>query len=202
MRTSSLARVAAVALQVGCLGTVIHLDRNAPGSAALEVPPPDDLPVGSAIDPADPGERLVAVVPELTAGGGYWSGSWSAASSAQLAFFYGDRLRSHYSDDLPFGDNRVAPFRSLGAAVGFDLLAPGGGTRRLTASVRIAEAVGGAELGWGLEPGPGEHSFFLGGYIAGWARFFYVRLLYGLGRDFGFESGVALDYALTWVWSK
>lgn len=188
--------------QWGCLGSVVHLDRNAPGIADLARPPHDDLPVGDTVDPADPGERIFTLAPEVTAGGGYWSGKWSAASSAQLAFFYGDRARSHFSDDLPFGDNRVAPARALGGAVGFDLVAPGGGTRRLTASIRIAEVVGGAEIGWGVEPEPGEHSFFLGGYLAGWSRFLYVRLLYGLGRDFGFESGIALDYAFSWVWSK
>lgn len=199
------ARVAAMVLALvlgGCLGRVVHLTRNAPGHTELSRPPPPELPVGSAVEPLDPGERLFAVIPEATVGPIFRNGEWALLATGQVAFLYGDRLRSHYADDLMFGDTRVAPNRAIGAAIGIDLVSTDTESRRLTLALRFADTLGGLEAGYGFAPGPRVHSMFLGAFMSGWARFFHVRVFYAFERDFGVEIGATLDYAFTWVWSK
>jgi hypothetical protein len=187
----------------GCLGRVVHLQRNAPGRAALSRPPPADLPVGAAVEPRDPGERLFAVIPEATVGPIFRNGELALLATGQVAFLYGDRLTSHYADDLMFGDDtRVAPNRAIGGAIGLDLVSTDTASRRLTLALRLADTLGGIEAGYGFAPGPRIHSIFLGAYLSGWSRFFHVRVFHAFDNDVGVEIGLTLDYAFTWVWSK
>jgi len=202
-------RAAALALSglltlplAGCLGRVVHLPNNAPGRADLARPPPAELPVGASYEPRDPGERLVAVIPEATFGPIFRNGEWALLATGQLAFLYGDRATSHRADDLFFGDTRVAPNRAIGGAIGIDVVSTDDDGRRLTMAVRLADTLGGIELGYGFAPGPRVHSIFLGAYLAGWSRFFHVRVFQAFERDIGVEIGLTLDYAFTWVWSK
>ena len=186
----------------GCLGRVVHLPLNAPGRASLDQPPAAELPVGAAVEPRDPGERLFAVIPEATVGPIFRNGDWALLTTGQVAFLYGDRTTSHRADDLFFGDTRVAPNRAIGGAIGFDLVSTDDDGRRLTMAVRLADTLGGVEAGYGFAPGPRVHSIFLGAYLSGWSRFFHVRVFHAFERDIGVEIGATLDYAFTWVWSK
>lgn len=201
-----LGRVAVSVLSLaaaGCLGRVVHLPRNAPGRAELSRPPPAELPAGAALAPRDPGERLVAVIPEVTVGPIFRNGEWALLAAGQVAFLYGDRTTSHFGDDLMFGDDtRVAPNRAIGGAIGIDLLSTDPESRRLTLALRVADTLGGLEAGYGFAPGPRIHSIFLGAYMSGWSRFFHVRVFHAFDEDFGVEIGATLDYAFTWVWSK
>ena len=205
MRTACVAvLVVALALAAaGCLGTVVHVPRNAPGRAALRRPPPAELAVGTAVPPDDPGERLFAIVPEVSFGPIYRNGAWAALATGQVAFLYGDRATSHRADDLFFGDDtRVAPNRAIGGAIGLDLVSTRDNGRRVTLAVRIADTLGGLEAGYGFAPGPSIHSIFLGAYLSGWSRFFHVRIFHAFEEDVGVEIALTLDYAFTWVWSK
>jgi hypothetical protein len=199
-------RLAAVALAAlfgaGCLGTVVHVRRNAPGRARLSRPPPAELPVGETVRPDDPGERLLAIIPEISLGPTYRNGGWALLNTGQIAVLYGDRSTSHFADDLFFGDTRVAPNRAIGGAIGVDLVSTDGDDRRLTLSIRLADTLGGLEAGYGFAPGPRIHSIFLGAYLSGWSRFFHVRVFQAFERDVGVEIALTLDYAFTWVWSK
>ncbi len=189
-------------LSTGCLGTVVHLPQNAPGRAELGRAPPAELAVGASVPPRDPGERLVAVIPEVSFGPIFRNGAWALLATGQVAFLYGDRATSHRADDLFFGDTRVAPNRAIGGAVGIDLVSTDGDGRRLTLAVRLADTLGGLEAGYGFAPGPRIHSIFLGAYLSGWSRFFHVRVFQAFEGDVGVEIALTLDYAFTWVWSK
>lgn len=191
-----------ILLLAGCLGTVVHVPRNAPGRAELPRAPPAELAVGASVPPGDPGERLFAIVPEASVGPTFRNGDWALLATGQVAFLYGDRATSHLADDLFFGDTRVAPNRAIGGAIGIDLVSTDGDDRRLTLSVRIADTLGGLEAGYGFAPGPRIHSIFLGAYLSGWSRFFHVRVFQAFERDIGVEIALTLDYAFTWVWSK
>lgn len=197
------AALSAVALlAAGCLGTVVHVPVNAPGRANLARPPPAELAIGAAEEPGDPGERLVAVIPEVSFGPIYRNGAWALLATGQVAFLYGDRSTSHRADDLFFGDTRVAPNRSIGGAIGLDLVSTDDDGRRVTLALRVADTLGGLEAGYGFAPGPRIHSIFLGAYLSGWSRFFHVRVFQAFDGDIGVEIAATLDYAFTWVWSK
>lgn len=196
MRTILLAPLLA-----GCFGTVFHLERNAPGTGSVRQPPPE-IEVGHRVRPDDPGERMVSVVPEVSFGGGLWEESWSLVSTAELGGWYGENPTSHVSDSIFGGDMRVIPLWSVGGAVGYDLLPLGQAERRLTVLGRVTSEGMGIEGGWGLEPTAREHSAILGLFLSSWSRFAFLRLVWGPERGFGGEAGIALDYALTWVWSR
>lgn len=195
--------VASALLLTGCLGTVVHVPRNAPGRTDVERAPPAELAVGAVVPPRDPGERLVAVVPEVSVGPAFRNGDFDLLATGQVAFLYGDRATSHRADDLFFGDDtRVAPNRAIGGAIGLDLVSTRDNGRRVTLAVRIADTLGGLEAGYGFAPGPSIHSIFLGAYLSGWSRFFHVRIFHAFEEDVGVEIALTLDYAFTWVWSK
>jgi hypothetical protein len=186
----------------GCFGTVFHLERDAPGPGPVRDPPSADLGVGQRVRPEDPGEQSVTVAPELTLGGGLWDRRWSVASSGQIAAWYGEHDHSHVADQPIGGDSRIAPLWSVGGAVGYDVLPLGGADRRATLTFRATDEGMGLEAGWVWEPTNDVHSGSAGVFLSSWSRFFYLRALWGPERGWGVESGLALDYGLTWVWSR
>lgn len=189
-------------LCTGCFGTVFHLEHDAPGSGTVQHAPSLDLGIGQRVRPDDPGEQNVTVAPEATFGGGVWDGEWSPASSGQVAAWYGEHDRSHMADQFFGGDSRIAPLWSVGGALGYDILPLGGADRRTTLTFRVTDEGLGVESGWAWEMTSDNHSGFAGIFLSSWSRFFYLRMLWGPERGFGAESGIALDYALTWVWSR
>lgn len=190
-----------VPLLAGCLGTVVHLERNAPGTGSVRQPPPEGIEIGQRVRPDDPGERMVSVAPEVSFGGGLWD-SWSVVSTAELGAFYGESPTSHVSDSIFGGDSRVIPLWSVGGAVGYDLVPLGQADRRATTLARITSEGMGLEGGWGIEPATQEHSVLFGFFLSSWSRFFFLRTVWSPEHGFGGEAGIAIDYAFTWVWSR
>ena len=188
-------RRAAIAVTV-LAGCHFHRDTNAPGLTDVENPPADRT--AGRVEPADPGEEMLAINPGVLAGGGGREASPEGFGEfgVEVSVVRGSNERSHIEDGF-----FTYPLRGVGAALGWSALRltdedPEVGPLYAEAYVfRLPWAAGG---GWAVNPADGDHGPQL--FVAGMSLYIRGRYLFDDGAEItaGFQGKIPF----VWVWSR
>jgi len=173
-----------------------HRDTNAPGISDIEVPPADRT--AAHVDPEDPGENMLAVIPGVLAAGGMRKDSPHALGEfgPEVSIVRGASPRSHSEDGF-----FVYPMTGIGGALGWSALRVNGGDADLgplyAEIYRVDEGVA-AGGGWSWNPADGDH----GPQLFVTSLGFYLRGRYLFDDGGEITAGLQIKVPVVWVWSR
>ena len=198
-------------LLVGC-GGVHHLERNAPGGAAIEEGP-ENIPTGSRVLPVDPGENVLEILaaPFYSIGDWVWTKGDSRLTHTfglELSTDYFQLEESHSGSPVFFNfcaRCRLYPATAYGGNIGIELLSwvdgEGGAKPRnlyaqaLVSHRNLATLAG----GWNIDTRKGRHGPRLSLIIL---EMMSVDISHRFGGELTASFGLRYTYGHAFVWSR
>lgn len=186
----------AVLIVAALAGCHFHRDTNAPGHTDVDNPPADRA--AARVEPADPGEEMLAVNPGILAGGGGRAASPQGFGElgVEVSVVRGVNETSHIEDGF-----FTYPRQGAGGALGWSALRLTGEDPEMgplyleTYYFRLPWGAGG---GWAWNPQNGDHG--PQAFLFGASLYLRARYLFDDGGEL--TAGFQGKLPLVWVWSR